>query len=117
MKEGTRKPVQETRPQPVRKHSNRAFSAFAFINPLIANTMPVITLCEGKENNFECPIRELCYRYKAKADPAFQSWFAYLPYNNESTRCESFIAAEKTKKNRNIEWSFFEPAKKQKSYS
>lgn len=106
-----------------RENLNRKFpvpaqAAFSFLNPLKATTtMPVITLCEGKENNFVCPIRELCLRYKAKADPNFQSWFACLPYNAESETCDSFMALEKAKKSRNIEWRFFESVQKIKSYS
>lgn len=109
MKKGNCKPAPETTVQ--------RFAARYFINPLKATTMPIITLCEGKENYYVCPIRELCYRYKAKADPQFQSWFAYLPYNAENGCCESFIAAEKSKKGRNVEWSLFDSAKRPKTYS
>ncbi len=42
--------------------------------------MPDITMCEGKD----CPLKETCYRFTAKADIYYQAFFAEPPFiNNE----------------------------------
>ena len=45
--------------------------------------MPDIAMCFGDN----CPAKELCYRYTAKADE-YQSYFANPPFNNN--KCEFF---------------------------
>ena len=39
--------------------------------------MPDITMCSGKD----CPLKETCYRYKAKPDE-YQSYFMEPPYKD-----------------------------------
>src|SRR5690606_1129314 len=77
-----------------------AFS-FNLLNPSI---MPTITMCEGNNANAICPIRELCYRFKAKPDPNYQAWFAYLPYSFKTESCECFMPAEKSRKYKPFGW-------------
>lgn len=48
--------------------------------------MPDITMCKGDG----CPMRETCYRYKAKANDCWQSWFANVPYDEESGKCDHY---------------------------
>ena len=43
--------------------------------------MPDITMC----SNFECPLRGLCYRYRAVADPYWQSYCYFTPNYNKSS--------------------------------
>lgn len=47
--------------------------------------MPDITMCEGKN----CPIKNTCYRYTAKAD-SYQTYFTESPYikNDKIGTCE-----------------------------
>lgn len=65
--------------------------------------MPDITMCKGniKEafplsvkvgviKNFECPLKETCYRYKAKPDEYWQSYFVGIPYDKEKKDCEFY---------------------------
>ena len=49
--------------------------------------MPDITMCPGKD----CPLKETCYRYKAKPSD-YQSYFAEPPYKeeNEHEKCEYY---------------------------
>ena len=47
--------------------------------------MPDITMCNGGD----CPLKETCYRYKAKPSE-FQSYLAEIPYNAGATMCEYF---------------------------
>ena len=46
--------------------------------------MPDITMCEGKD----CPLKDNCYRFKAKPSKYRQSYFMNEPYKNDS--CEYF---------------------------
>ena len=46
--------------------------------------MPDITMCE----NHTCPLRQKCYRYRAKADPYWQSFCKYKP--NADGTCDYF---------------------------
>jgi hypothetical protein len=45
--------------------------------------MPDITLCSG----LNCPLKDTCYRYTAKADEYWQSYFEVPPYDDE---CEYY---------------------------
>ena len=40
--------------------------------------MPDITMCMGGD----CLLKENCYRYKAKPDELWQSYFVEIPYKN-----------------------------------
>jgi len=64
--------------------------------------MPDVTMCKGsnKESfplsvevgvteDFDCPLRETCWRYKAKASEQ-QSYFVGLPYDREKEDCEHY---------------------------
>jgi len=46
--------------------------------------MPDITMCKGEG----CSAREKCYRYRAKPDAMWQSWFSKTPGVDET--CEDF---------------------------
>ena len=47
--------------------------------------MPDMSMCSG----IECPLKEICYRYKAV--PGFmQSHFAEVPYNSEEDKCDFY---------------------------
>lgn len=46
--------------------------------------MPDITMCKGGK----CPLKEDCYRYKAKPSPYRQTYFAKPPYKED--KCEYF---------------------------
>jgi len=73
--------------------------------------MPDITMCNGTTNkqafpvgikeDFECPLKETCYRYKAK--PSYrQTYFIGLPYDQEKKECEHYWAIQlKQLKNEN----------------
>lgn len=41
--------------------------------------MPDITMCDGKG----CPIRNHCYRHRARPTPNWQSWFAKAPWDGK----------------------------------
>jgi hypothetical protein len=47
--------------------------------------MPDITMCKG----YDCPMCELCYRYKAIPALEWQSWFANDPREQDGT-CNYF---------------------------
>lgn len=46
--------------------------------------MPDITMCTG----VGCPLKETCYRYKAKPDEWWQSFFMTPPF--EKGKCEHY---------------------------
>lgn len=46
--------------------------------------MADITMCKGTN----CPLKEKCYRYRAKVNPYSQSYFMEIPY--KENRCEYF---------------------------
>jgi len=48
--------------------------------------MPDITLCRNKD----CPLKDICYRYRAVPDPVWQSYFD--PQPPESENCEHFMS-------------------------
>jgi hypothetical protein len=54
--------------------------------------MPDITMCMGND----CPIKETCYRYKAKPND-YQSYFMEAPYKNEE--CEHYWQMEEVSSN------------------
>jgi hypothetical protein len=41
--------------------------------------MADITKCEGQKGLINCPYKENCYRFTAKADELYQSYFMELP--------------------------------------
>lgn len=47
--------------------------------------MPDISMCMGEG----CPMKEECYRYKARPSEYSQSYFMEVPYKDES--CEYFM--------------------------
>ena len=47
--------------------------------------MPDITMCKGKE----CPIKDTCYRYTAKASD-YQSYFSEIPYDFKKKECDNY---------------------------
>lgn len=48
--------------------------------------MPDITMCQGTD----CPLRDRCYRFVAKPDKLWQSYFANVPYDSATNQCEAF---------------------------
>lgn len=42
-----------------------------------------ITKCKGTN----CPLREDCFRYTAKGDDSYQSYFVTPPYNKQTKEC------------------------------
>lgn len=56
--------------------------------------MPDITMCEGTN----CPLKENCYRYKAKPD-IYQSYFIKPPY--EQNKCDHYWMIKKDKGTKN----------------
>ena len=48
--------------------------------------MPDITMCPGGN----CPLKENCYRFTAKASEYHQSYFAEAPYDHEAKNCEYY---------------------------
>lgn len=48
--------------------------------------MPDITMCSGQN----CPLKESCYRYKAKPDEYRQSYFTEPPYDREYSKCDMY---------------------------
>ena len=51
--------------------------------------MADITMCKGSKGLISCPLKDECYRFKAKASER-QSMFANLVYNFEEETCEYF---------------------------
>jgi len=41
-----------------------------------------IAKCEGQKGLIHCPYKENCYRFTAKADELYQSYFMELPLKN-----------------------------------
>lgn len=60
--------------------------------------MPDISMCFGNG----CPIKEDCYRFKAKPDKDYQSYFVDPPFNivesDEQPSCDYFWKIFKTNK-------------------
>ena len=46
--------------------------------------MPDITMCNGQR----CPVREKCYRFTAKADELWQSYFVESPIKDN--KCDHY---------------------------
>jgi hypothetical protein len=44
-----------------------------------------IAMCKGDG----CPLKETCYRYKARANEFYQSYFAIVPFNKDGT-CDHY---------------------------
>jgi hypothetical protein len=49
--------------------------------------MPDITMCWGQKGAIDCPYKERCFRYTAKADE-YQSYFIDLPLKDG--KCEHY---------------------------
>lgn len=47
--------------------------------------MADITMCKG----LDCPVKEDCYRFNAKADE-YQAYFLEAPYNKEKKQCDYY---------------------------
>ena len=43
-------------------------------------------MCWGQD----CPLKETCYRHKAKADKYYQTYFVNPPYDKEKGECEHY---------------------------
>jgi hypothetical protein len=41
--------------------------------------MPDITMCKGQVGGIICPYKDKCYRYTAKANELYQSFFVDFP--------------------------------------
>jgi hypothetical protein len=48
--------------------------------------MPDISLCEGGD----CPFKETCYRFTAKPNELYQSYFTEPPYNEKEKKCDYY---------------------------
>lgn len=48
--------------------------------------MADITMCKSQD----CPLRDTCYRYKAKASEYLQAYFTEPPYNKETGECPTY---------------------------
>ncbi len=58
--------------------------------------MSDITKCTG----LNCLLKETCYRYKAKSDNLYQSYFTEVPYNLDKKKCEYYyLITEKSSNN------------------
>lgn len=57
--------------------------------------MPDISMCKG----VGCPLKENCYRFKAKPDDMYQSYFVDPPFNitdcDEQPSCDYFWSLRK----------------------
>jgi len=51
--------------------------------------MPDICMCPGRE----CPLKDKCYRYRAKAEDVGQVYYLTPPY--KEGECRAFIDVEK----------------------
>jgi hypothetical protein len=47
-----------------------------------------ITKCLGEIEELNCPYKENCYRFTAKADELYQSYFVELPLKNN--KCDHY---------------------------
>ncbi len=54
----------------------------------ISKSFP-LSVMVGVQDEFECPLKETCYRYKAKSSE-YQSWFIDVPYDKEKEECEYY---------------------------
>lgn len=45
------------------------------------------TMCPGES----CHLKERCYRYTARPDPFWQSWFETPPFDEGSSTCECYM--------------------------
>lgn len=57
--------------------------------------MPDITMCKGEEirngdSRKICPRRETCYRYTAKPNDHWQSYFVVAPFYNWNESCDYY---------------------------
>ena len=50
--------------------------------------MTDITKCYGQIEELNCPYKENCYRFTAKADELYQSYFIGLPLKNN--KCDHY---------------------------
>ena len=55
--------------------------------------MADITMCKGCKGSINCPVRELCYRYTAKASKLGQSYFMDIPF--DGTTCTYYWGEDK----------------------
>lgn len=49
----------------------------------------MVDMCKCKGEG--CPLKEMCYRYTATADPYWQYWLDYPPYDKETDDCKLFL--------------------------
>lgn len=52
-----------------------------------------ICMCSGEG----CPLKESCYRYKAKPSEYLQSYFGDIPYDFDKENCEYYWNCESSK--------------------
>ena len=52
--------------------------------------MSDISKCYGGE----CPLKEKGYRFTAPANEQWQTFFVFVPFNNELKECDMFYAIE-----------------------
>jgi hypothetical protein len=45
-----------------------------------------ITLCKGGD----CPLKEKCFRYTAKSNSEYQSYFVEPPYDKGNKKCDYY---------------------------
>ena len=50
--------------------------------------MTDITKCLGEKDKIVCPYKENCYRFTAKADELYQSYFVELPLKDN--KCDHY---------------------------
>jgi len=48
--------------------------------------MPDICMCPGDR----CPLRDHCYRHKAKPSELRQTWFMTAPYDEDRQHCDEY---------------------------
>ena len=56
--------------------------------------MADITMCIGEKDGKDCPLKETCYRYKAKPNEFWQSYFMEPPYNELEEKCYHYWKIE-----------------------
>ena len=54
--------------------------------------MADIAKCMGYDEDlgFECPMKNNCYRYTAKANEFRQSYFMNIPFNPTTCQCDNY---------------------------
>lgn len=52
--------------------------------------MSDISKCKGETEVGVCPLRDKCYRFLASADPKYQSYFIFIPYDFEKKECSEY---------------------------